>query len=809
MDFAKSNQKRIVALLLDGQKVDVLAWLFEEEPVAIQVATSAGGLQAAMPEILAALGKRLPDDATPAVETAEPSINELTLVLEDPRLYTEGGVRRGQARAYFEMNLTDSDEPIVTEPFEFICPLGPIEAGRLKWYIEEYPQSVFLEKMLRRGAELEAELTQWGKQLFEVLTDPRDARELFWEWKGDNVHERRFSVMFKFFNEKSLPVEKQEAISLLMATPWEILHDSTGYLFHGKKPVRVRRRLPSRGKKNKIELQDTLRILLLSPRPVDEQAGYIDHRVSPEALLEATEPLGDMVELTLLEHPTFEEMRKAIKVADDAGKPFSVVHFDGHGVFDPHRGLGALCFESNETAEQAKLEGRKTDIVHTDKILEALRGYRVPFFFLDACQSAMTKENPTGSVAATLLETGVASVAAMSYSVLVATAGQFAKAFYKELAQGARIGSAMLAGQQALYANAVRAELPGGEQLKLQDWFVPVLFQEEKDPQLVKKIPGRAARELDAERRRVSMGAIPPAPAHGFIGRHQELLALERLLLTERYAVLVGQGGAGKTTLATELARWMHSTRRFQRLAFVSFEDVRDVRTAIDVLGRQLVASDFSVATFKDEAEALLHLDRRLSEFKTLIVLDNMESILPDADGNAPLGVEDFGKFAALFSRLKNAGASLLFTTRERLPAPFDAGRNHRYLGQLSPADALRLIAGVRRQEGLEEPPLNLEDLEKAYGVLASRLNYHARACALLARTIPADADTLTLLDADLTQLMADLERKHPGERENSLFASLELSLRRLPPAMREVVDALAVLSWRGRRGYLGNGGRM
>ncbi|MBK6995520.1 MAG: tetratricopeptide repeat protein [Lewinellaceae bacterium] len=257
--------------------------------------------------------------------------------------------------------------------------------------------------------------------------------------------------------------------------------------------------------------------------------------------------------------------------------------------------------------------------------------------------------------------------------------------------------------------------------------------------------------------------------------------------------MLVGQGGAGKTTLATELARWMHSTRRFQRLAFVSFEDVRDVRTAIDVLGRQLVASDFSVATFKDEAEALLHLDRRLSEFKTLIVLDNMESILPDADGNAPLGVEDFGKFAALFSRLKNAGASLLFTTRERLPAPFDAGRNHRYLGQLSPADALRLIAGVRRQEGLEEPPLNLEDLEKAYGVLASRLNYHARACALLARTIPADADTLTLLDADLTQLMADLERKHPGERENSLFASLELSLRRLPPAMREVVDALAV----------------
>lgn len=99
LDFAKSNQKRIVALLLDGQKVDVLAWLFDEEPVAIQVSTAAGGLQAAMPEILAALGLRLPDDPTPAVETAEPAINELTLILEDQGYLPKaasGADRRGR-----------------------------------------------------------------------------------------------------------------------------------------------------------------------------------------------------------------------------------------------------------------------------------------------------------------------------------------------------------------------------------------------------------------------------------------------------------------------------------------------------------------------------------------------------------------------------------------------------------------------------------------------------------------------------------------------------------------------------------------
>jgi len=46
---------------------------------------------------------------------------------------------------------------------------------------------------------------------------------------------------------------------------------------------------------------------------------------------------------------------------------------------------------------------------------------------------------------------------------------------------------------------------------------------------------------------------------------------------------------------------------------------------------------------------------------------------------------------------------------------------------------------------------------------------------------------------ADLHGLMAELERRHPGSRENSLYASVELSLRRLPPQVREAVRVLAV----------------
>ncbi|MEK8020087.1 MAG: hypothetical protein VSS75_024710 [Candidatus Parabeggiatoa sp.] len=51
--------------------------------------------------------------------------------------------------------------------------------------------------------------------------------------------------------------------------------------------------------------------------------------------------------------------------------------------------------------------------------------YRIPWVFLDACQTAKSEIDPTASVAAQLLEEGTTSVVAMSYTVFVATATRF------------------------------------------------------------------------------------------------------------------------------------------------------------------------------------------------------------------------------------------------------------------------------------------------------------------------------------------------------------------------------------------------
>lgn len=66
----------------------------------------------------------------------------------------------------------------------------------------------------------------------------------------------------------------------------------------------------------------------------------------------------------------------------------------------------------------------------------------------------------------------------------------------------------------------------------------------------------------------------------------------------------------------------------------------------------------------------------------------------------------------------------------------------------------------------------------------------HPRALVLLAREIAERGVRAT--NADLRTLMAELDRAHPGERENSLYASVALSLRRLPPDTRGHVHALA-----------------
>ncbi|HEX3551724.1 MAG TPA: CHAT domain-containing protein [Thermoanaerobaculia bacterium] len=802
----KAEGYRVIPLLLPGITPGALGMWFAEEPVAVPIEVGPTGLSAAMPALLAAVGERLPTDPSSFVQTSPRPIEELILALADPKIETHEGKRRATATATLIYEPAQSGaRRVESRRFAFTAPLGPIETADLRWYLETY--SIWPDKMAQERAEgIANKLPQWGQELYQSALGKESARDALAAWQTATAHvsdtvERRFSVQVDRELSEGSPEEAQaaagEAATELLALPWELLHDGRTWLFQGKHAVRVRRRLPNRHSQPARSTALPVRILLVSPRPEKNKGnriGYIDHRVSARPLLEAVENLGSLARLSILQPPTYAALKKALEAGDE-GQPFDVVHFDGHGVYDPQIGLGGLCFE--DPNDEAKLEERRLDFVDAARLAGLVREHRIPLVFLEACQTAVAEVDPTASVAGRLLEEGVTSVVAMSYSVLVETARRFVQAFYSELAMGARVGRAMLAGQQALFADTWRGKDFGAGELRLQDWFVPVLYQEEQDPQLITRISPQEVQQLEAKKRRLSLGDLPAPPPHSFQGRSRELLALERLLHRERWAVVRGTGGQGKTTLAIELARWLTRTGRFARAAFVNLERHRDARAVLDTLGHQLLPEGdkkFSVAQFRDFDEAVLHVERALHGQPSILVIDNCESVLPERGEPIAPGSEDASSaIFALCWRLLDAPprtTRLVFTTREPLPPPFAAGKCERELGALDRNDAIELVSEVMKQNGWT-PPGDTGSTPQEVTDLVEAVNRHARALVLLAREVARRGVQATT--GDLRSLMAGLEQKHPGDRENSLYASVELSLRRLSADSRVHVRALAV----------------
>ncbi|MEI2781736.1 MAG: CHAT domain-containing protein [Candidatus Competibacter sp.] len=402
------------------------------------------------------------------------------------------------------------------------------------------------------------------------------------------------------------------------------------------------------------------------------------------------EALPGLVKIHVLDPPTLPALRDELdRARTEQKRPYHVVHFDGHGVYDRRVGLGGLCFEHPQDTGQ--LEKRRHATVFTDELGPLLRDHRIPLVFLEACQTAQA-EQASESVASELLKVGVASVVAMSHSVLVETARRFVATFYRALAAGKRVGDAMLAGQRALKDDTFRGRIFGAGEFRLEDWFVPVLFQEKDDPQLFKMAPAKQTVADFQKQLAARLGELPPEPETGFVGRSRELLALQRLLFSplpsgegpgvrgRPYAVIRGQGGEGKTALAAEFARWLVRSQQVRRAVFVSVEMHGHVQAVLDALGRQLVGKNYSVATFPDLEQAILPVERALVEQPTLLVVDNMESVLlpPFLAEDTPEALDEdlrreLDAILKLCARLNGKGDTrLVFTSREALPAPFD-----------------------------------------------------------------------------------------------------------------------------------------
>lgn len=686
------------------------------------------------------------------------------------------------------INFPENNQVIVeleqqkTKTLDFISPLNAEDQKDIQWYLEVYGVSYTTEVDDQRAARIGEKLKEWGANLFNAVFQNRAAQRIFNDFQDEEEEERLLTI------NASQPA--------ILSLPWELLRDSEGtYLVHDNPRISIRRRLAGAGggrRAFKVKVQDRLRLLFVVSRPSD--AGFIDPRGEAQAVLDAVEAAG-RVEAEFLRPATLANLVKRLE--DKRLPPVDIVHFDGHGVFDADLNAGHLLFENQDG---------KIDLITAETLGDMLNRQKVGLIVLSACQSAAVGgEEAMGCVAARLTHAGIPTVLAMTYSVLVTTARQLFGKFYENLLQGTGTGEALDNARRDLYLNQKRGEKQRGEQritLRLQDWFLPALYQAGKDTPLLSDLtprpPSLQGKGEEEGRQtegvgesdscppllageglgeRSSWSNLRPLQEAGFFGRSKELWQIEKWFVQgTRRLTVSGFGGQGKTFLVEEAGRWLHRTGMFEKVCFVdyaAFQGVDAVGLAVSTLATVLQQNFVDVAAATQALQTVGAHSRA-----PLLILDNLEALQPQ-----PL--RELLDAAKQWSEIGNC--RVLLTTRTpdfAHPDYATAGsRQHRSLelSGLGKEDAVAYFQSLLKlpPEPQRVPPQRQKLLE-----LFQLVQFHPLSIGLLANQLKVRS--ATALGERLEALIAET----PG---NPLLASLNLSLERLDAEVRQWLPQLGV----------------
>jgi tetratricopeptide (TPR) repeat protein len=666
------------------------------------------------------------------------------------------------------VTVTLTDRPPTSIPFT--SPLTREDWEDMQWYLEAYPNQYAADVDDLRADRIVAKLKVWGQELFQAVFSDRIAERLFNDFQDENVDGRQITIA----------ASQPEILRL----PWELLCDPQGtYLVHEQPRIAIRRQLAGAGGGRKpidVKPKAQLRLLMVVSRP--DGAGFIDPRSEAQAVLQAIEKAApDRVVVEFLRPATLTNL---VERLENRKLPaVDVLHFDGHGVFDPSAvgkhddglskgskalDMGYLLFEN---------EDGKAHQVSAEELGDALHRQQVSLIVLSACQSAMVAgEDALGCVAARLTHGGIPAVLAMTYSVLVTAAEQLFGKFYGELAGGQPLGVALANARRDLYLRKRRGQRWRGTaqiELELADWFLPAWYQAGGDITLLKK--AKTLPQIESLKHR-----LPAVAEEGFFGRSWELWQIERAFVQgTRRITIAGFGGQGKTYLAVEAGRWLSQTGMFDTVCFVdyaAFQGVDAVSTAVSEIGCVLEQSFIDAVA----------VTKALPERRTLIILDNLES----------LAAGTLQELLTVAKEWSQVGATrLLLTTRDsglsHADYPAANSRQHQLLSlsglgnERQPEDALRYFQGL-----MKLPPAPKWDLppRSALIELFEMVQFHPLSIKLVAYQLKERRV------ADLAQSLETLLAAEPlADKQRCLVASLNLSLERLDGNLLAVLPRLGV----------------
>lgn len=241
--------------------------------------------------------------------------------------------------------------------------------------------------------------------------------------------------------------------------PWEYLYDATrrNYLALSKETPIVRYlELSERVKPLAAPAPINLLAVLASPQDRDALDVEGEWTRLQNALAELV--AQNKIRLTRLAPPTLDALRAQLRQAE-----YHILHFIGHGDYDPIQQQGSLAFQD----ERGNARRVNQDMAAT--LLQDARTLRV--IVLNACQGAQTStQNPFAGTAPRLVQAGFPAVLAMQFKISDQAALDFSAEFYKTLADGYPVDAATNEARRAVYSNGNQVE-----------WGTPVLFMRAED----------------------------------------------------------------------------------------------------------------------------------------------------------------------------------------------------------------------------------------------------------------------------------------------------------------------------------------
>ena len=568
-------------------------------------------------------------------------------------------------------------------PVEFDFEMSEQDYAYIRWYLESFLQYP-MEPAQEIAWRIEERMREIGAELHEKIFSGRDALKLWGRLQTAGLGKARVEIV--------------SGARDAAAIPWELLCDPDTERPLALEALAFVRATasPSRLPTVLNAAPDRMRILLVMCRPggVDD----VPFRSVAGKLLKAfDQATRERFELTVLRPPTFAALADVLRRAKAEGRPFHILHFDGHGAYLPVKDAkiatgalrrqiplvttgveggshGYLLFENPEDSDNLELVGGAT-------LGKLLNETGVSVLALNACRSAHAdiQREPQArvesheaaraycSLAQEVMDAGAAGVVAMRYNIYVATAAQFVAKLYSALSDGEALGEAVSRGRKNLAEAPLRAI--AFEPTPLQDWSVPVVYEAAPIRLFPRPVVGSAgglgAGGLGAGTAPLRIGVpkiadgLPLAPDAGFFGRDETILTIDRAFDSNSIVLLHACAGQGKTATSVEFARWYAATGGLNEgvVLFTSFERHTPLARALDAV-EEAFDAQWGAMEEPQRAEAALQL------FKQIPVLWVWDNVEPVAGSDSAWSKAEQGELALFLRRVKETKAKFLLTSR-------------------------------------------------------------------------------------------------------------------------------------------------